>query len=145
MHTDMSQTHLSLHTRLIFHTKGNHTPRIGLMSEVPPVQDDERHQPNPTLRIGAALIVVAMFLCACSTRVVYEPQPKRATSPDAININIAGLDELEKLPHIGRKTAEAIIDHRERHGAFRRIEHLMLIRGMSETRFAKLQTLVRTE
>lgn len=115
------------------------------MSEVPPVQDDERHQPNPTLRIGAALIVVAMFLCACSTRVVYEPQPKRATSPDAININIAGLDELEKLPHIGRKTAEAIIDHRERHGAFRRIEHLMLIRGMSETRFAKLQTLVRTE
>ncbi|MFN0139857.1 MAG: ComEA family DNA-binding protein [Pyrinomonadaceae bacterium] len=140
----------------------NATPCIGLRSDVPSAQDDERPQPNPTLRIGlisaappeltsrtrtkaAALMVVAMLLCACSTRVVYEPPPKLATSPDAININTATIAELEKLPHIGRKTAEAIVDHRERHGAFRRVEHLMLIRGMSETRFAKLQTMVRTE
>lgn len=138
------------------------TLRIGLISDVPSAQDDEQNQPNPTLRIGlisvappeltlrtrtkaAALIVAAMSLCACSTRVVYEPQPKRATSPDAININTATIDELENLPHIGSKTAEAIVNHREQHGAFRRVEHLMLIRGMSETRFAKLQTMVRTE
>ena len=138
------------------------TLRIGLISDVPPAQDDERNRPNPTLRIGltsgapleriirsaaraAVLIVVAMLLSSCSTGVVYEPQSITATSPNAININTASTDELEKLPHIGRKTAEAIVDHRERHGAFRRVEHLMLIRGMSETRFAEIQTLIRTE
>lgn len=93
-----------------------------------------------------SLILLLLFtISACSTRVVYEPQARPATSPDAININTASADELEKLPHVGRKTAEAIVDHRERHGAFRRVEHLMLIRGVSEARFAGIRPLVRIE
>lgn len=96
------------------------------------------------LRI-VAILFVFLISFACSTRVVYESQSTAAASPNAININTATADELEKLPHIGRKTAESIVEHRDRHGTFRRVEHLMLIRGVSETRFAELQPLIRAE
>ncbi len=91
------------------------------------------------------IILLAFVVTSCSSRIVHEPQPHRAASSDAININTATADELEKLPHIGRKTAESIVDHRERHGAFRRVEHLMLIRGVSETRFAAIHPHIRTD
>lgn len=115
------------------------TLRIGLMSVAPA----ERIMRSRTK--AAVLMVIAIFLCACSSRIVYEPQPVTAASPNTININTATADELEKLPHIGRKTAESIVEHRDRHGTFRRVEHLMLIRGVSETRFAELQPLIRAE
>jgi len=92
----------------------------------------------------AALIFVFVLLAGCSSRVAYEPV--RATvSPDAVNINTATVDELEGLPHVGRKTAEAIVTFREENGRFRRVEHLMLIRGVSEARFAELRPMVRVE
>lgn len=90
-------------------------------------------------------MIVAIFLCACSSRVVYEAQPIKVSTPNAININTATVDELETLPHVGRKMAEAIVEHRERHGAFRRVEHLMLIRGVSAARFAEIKPIVRIE
>ena len=91
------------------------------------------------------IILFTFIIASCSTRVVYELQPLSAASPNAININTASADELERLPHIGRKTAEAIVDHRTRHGAFRRIEQVMLIRGVSEVRFKKIRNLIRIE
>jgi competence protein ComEA len=90
-------------------------------------------------------MVVAIFLYSCSSRVVYEPQQTAVTSPDAININTATSDELEKLPGVGRKTAEAIVAFRTEHGPFRRVEHLMLVRGLSEARFVEIRSLVRIE
>lgn len=115
------------------------TLRIGLMSVAPA----ERFMRSMTKAL--VLIVVAMFLCSCSTRVVSEPFLANNPSPNAININTATVVELERLPGVGRKTAEAIVDHRERHGTFRRVEHLMLIHGVSEARFAGIRPLVRIE
>ena len=66
-------------------------------------------------------------------------------APDAININTASVDELEKLPHIGRKTAEAIVAFRDENGPFRRPENLLLIHGVSENRFADIRHFIRTE
>jgi competence protein ComEA len=63
----------------------------------------------------------------------------------AININTATADEFEKLPHIGRKTAETIVEFREQNGPFRRPESLMQIRGISEKRFLELREFLKTE
>jgi competence ComEA-like helix-hairpin-helix protein len=63
----------------------------------------------------------------------------------AININTASADELTRIPHIGDKLAAKIIEHRKVHGPFRRVEHLMLIQGISDKRFRKLRPLVRVE
>ena len=96
------------------------------------------------MRRIVALILVSLLLAACSSRIQYEP-PAAAPSPNAININTASADDLERLPHIGRKTAEAIVAYREQNGPFRRVEHLLLIRGISEARFTELRPLLRIE
>jgi len=69
----------------------------------------------------------------------YSPQSSR------ININTASADELETLPGIGPGLAGRIIEHREKYGPFRRAEHLMIIRGLSEKRFEKLREFVTVQ
>ena len=62
-----------------------------------------------------------------------------------ININTASANELETLPGIGKGLAERIIDHRERFGPFRRPEHLIIVRGISDRRFRALRDLVTVQ
>ncbi len=89
--------------------------------------------------------VLSVFvLAACSSRVEFDRSVAQ-TSATAININTATVADLERLPHIGRKTAEAIVEFRTVNGPFRRVEHLMLIRGISETRFAELSPMLRAD
>lgn len=90
------------------------------------------------------ICILSIFTAACSSRVEYD-RPIAHASATAININTATVDDLERLPHIGRKTAEAIVEFRTANGPFRRVEHLMLIRGVSETRFAELRTILRAD
>jgi len=67
------------------------------------------------------------------------------TNAQRININTATMGELEKLPGIGKGLAERIIDHRERFGPFRRIEHLIIVRGISDKRFRTLRDFITVE
>lgn len=76
--------------------------------------------------------------------------PQSVSLPDQsnkrpININTAAAGELEKLPGIGKGLAQRIIDHRERFGPFRRPEHLIIVRGISDKRFRALRDLVTVE
>jgi competence protein ComEA len=52
---------------------------------------------------------------------------------------------LEKLPGVGPALAARIVEQRERFGPFRRAEHLMLVRGISERRFRQLRPFVNAE
>lgn len=62
-----------------------------------------------------------------------------------ININTASAETLEKLPNIGAKTAREIVEHREKFGKFRKPEHLLLIRGVSDKKFREIENLVKAE
>lgn len=62
-----------------------------------------------------------------------------------VNINRATREELERLPGVGPALAGRIVEHRERHGAFRRVEHLLVVRGISERRFAEMRAHVTVE
>lgn len=62
-----------------------------------------------------------------------------------ININTASAAELEKLPHIGAKTAQAIVEYREKFGGFRKPEHLLLIQGISDEKFREVKSLIKVE
>ena len=55
------------------------------------------------------------------------------------------MEELQKIPHIGEKLAAKIVNYREANGAFRRVEHLMLIPGISDRRFRTIKPFVRVE
>lgn len=59
-----------------------------------------------------------------------------------VNINTATIEELDKLPGIGIKTAELIIEYRSRNGKFRDIDELLNIKGIGQKKFQKLQDLV---
>jgi competence protein ComEA len=43
------------------------------------------------------------------------------------------------LPGIGPGLAMRIIEHRQRYGRFRRAEHLIMVRGLSDERFRVLR------
>ncbi len=70
-------------------------------------------------------------------------QTRQAVPP--ISINEASREELERLPGIGPALAARIVEHRERHGPFRRAEHLLVVRGISERRFRDLRPHVTAE
>ena len=89
--------------------------------------------------------ILFSLMTGCTSRVVYEEQTSVAAPPSALNINTATAKQLESLPHIGRRTAEKIIQFREDNGPFRRVEHLMQIRGISEKRFLEIQQLLKAE
>ena len=66
-------------------------------------------------------------------------------SENAVNLNTATVAELEKLPHIGAELARQIVEHREKHGRFRRVEHLILVEGMSDKKFRDVRNFVKIE
>lgn len=104
-------------------------------------------------------LTILLFLCLCtflnsscvqqtrSTQPFYD-QSRTHTSNVArppININNATRKELESLPGIGGGLAERIIEYRENYGRFRRVEDLIMVRGISDRRFRELQSFVVAE
>lgn len=69
--------------------------------------------------------------------------PKASAAATAqVNLNTATVAQLETLPGIGAATAKRIIEHRQKNGAFKKIEELMNIKGIGEKSFLKLKPLV---
>ncbi|MFW6348506.1 MAG: ComEA family DNA-binding protein [Cyclonatronaceae bacterium] len=61
---------------------------------------------------------------------------------EKININTATSAELEGLPGIGPAIAGRIIEHRNAHGPFQRIEDIKNVRGIAEGRFSNIKDLI---
>ncbi len=74
-----------------------------------------------------------------------QPAATNQKTPQHININTASANELETLPGIGQGLAARIIEHREKYGPFRRPEHLISVRGISDKRFRALRDLISVE
>lgn len=73
------------------------------------------------------------------------PAPSNQEQSRKININTAAPGELESLPGIGKALAARIIEHREKYGPFRRVEHLIIVRGISDKRFRALRESITVE
>ena len=63
----------------------------------------------------------------------------RAAGIEPVDLNRAGVEQLVAVPGIGQVMAQRIIDFREEHGPFQRIEDLMKVKGIGEKSFQKLR------
>ena len=70
--------------------------------------------------------------------------PKKELPDSPVNINTASLTELMNLPGVGKKTAEKIIEYRDRRH-FARTADLMNVTGIGEKKFAKLKDYIRVK
>ena len=95
-----------------------------------------------------ALLIVCFFHVSCDkneTQQILTVENAVLPAENAVNINTASVEELEKLPNIGAKLAQKIVEHREKYGRFRKPEHLILVAGISDRRFRQLQNSIKTE
>ncbi len=60
-----------------------------------------------------------------------------------VNLNTASKEELMTLPGVGEAKASQIIQYREEHGTFQKIEELMNISGIKEGLFQKVKDYIK--
>jgi len=88
-----------------------------------------------------ASILVSLFAFAPLAVFAQDAAPSRASARDVgvVNLNTASQAELEALPGIGPRTAERILEYRQKNGSFKKIEDLMNVKGIGEKSFLKLK------
>lgn len=72
--------------------------------------------------------------------IVQQAAPKAAADP--VNVNTATAAQFEALPGIGPTMARRIVEHREKHGPFAKLEDLMQVKGIGEKAFLRLRPLL---
>ena len=65
-----------------------------------------------------------------------------SSKSDKININTAGIAELDTLPGIGEAYAKRIIEYRESNGFFKSIEEIKNVSGIGEKRYEAIKDLI---
>ncbi len=62
-----------------------------------------------------------------------------------VNVNTADTETLQLLPRVGPSVASRIIEYRENNGPFRDKEELLLVRGIGDSTFERLEPFVVLE
>ena len=90
-------------------------------------------------------VLVGLLMGALLTAVVPEAlaqQPAAMTKSATVDLNSASVTDLESLPGVGRRTAERIVEYRQKNGSFKKIEELMNVKGIGEKSFLKLKPFI---
>lgn len=89
--------------------------------------------------------IAGMEIVKDSGGVVVSEKEEKEKGTGKININTALVQELDALPGIGPATAEKIITYREKVGGFKKIEDIMEVPGIGESKFNSLKDYIVTE
>jgi len=88
-------------------------------------------------RFGVALLTLAVLTVASVSPL------SAASGDDPIDLNRATISELVQLPGVGEVIAKRIVDFREEHGPFKRVDDLMKVKGIGEKSLDKIRPYVR--
>ena len=67
----------------------------------------------------------------------------RPQNEERISINTASVEELQRVPGIGPALASRIVEHRRKHGPFKRPQDIVIVRGMSAKLYRRIAHLIR--
>lgn len=68
-----------------------------------------------------------------------------AAGGEIVNINSAGVAELDTLPGIGPSTAEKIVEYRETNGPFATIDEILSVAGIGPAKFEQIEPFITVE
>jgi competence protein ComEA len=91
-----------------------------------------------TIIVGSLFSLVLILITPSSAASISHPQ-----NEERIDINTASVEELQRLPGIGPALASRIVEHRRRHGLFKRPQDIVIVRGMSAKLYRRIAHLIR--
>jgi competence protein ComEA len=89
------------------------------------------------LVVAIALVFIASPLLA--QRATKPPVAATVVSTEVVNLNSATAAQIASLPGIGPKTADLVVQYRQKNGPFKKIEEIMNVRGVGEKSFLKIK------
>jgi len=89
--------------------------------------------------IRLAVVLIASLIAGSSTLDAQRATRPPVVSTAVVNLNTASAVQIAELPGIGVKTAELIVQYREKNGPFKKIEEIMNVRGIGEKSFLRLK------
>ena len=92
------------------------------------------------------IAMVSLLMVSCAQRApAGQTQIHKAVERTCVDLNTATAERLEELPGIGPVFARKIVEHRERHGPFRRPEEIMIINRLSVRKYRAIAGLICVE
>jgi len=90
------------------------------------------------------LVMLALFPSSWVADEAAPPGKKLNQAPAVVlDINQASADDFATLPGIGPKLAGQIVAYREKHGPFRRVEDLLVLRGIGPKKWKAMRPHLR--
>jgi competence ComEA-like helix-hairpin-helix protein len=102
------------------------------------------------MKFACGLITIVLLLSPIAHTFARSEQRKVKKQPAEvrfapIDINTASAEDFTKLPGIGPELARRIVAYREKHGPFRRVEDLLVIRGIGPKKWRTVRPYLRVE
>jgi competence protein ComEA len=97
---------------------------------------------NRSALVLAVALVIVLFgsAPADAQRATKPPAPTSSSAPAAlVNLNSATATQIATLPGIGPKTAELVVQYRQKNGPFKKIEEVMNVKGIGEKSFLRIK------
>jgi competence protein ComEA len=80
-------------------------------------------------------VMVILAVVAVAPALAQEAQPatpKKPTLEGKLNINTATVEQIDMLPGMSKKKAEAVVEYRTANGNFKTLEDLMKVKGIKQ-------------